>query len=54
MMGIGIIGSLLRTELKRVQLASSRIWTCLQCLSNCRCMVFIAAAMFLANPGRQL
>jgi len=32
-------------------LASSRIWTCLQCLSNCRCRVFIAAAGFLANPG---
>ncbi len=30
---------------------SSRICTCLQCLSNCRCMVLIAASGFLANPG---
>jgi len=30
---------------------SSRICTCLKCLSNCRCMVLIAASGFLANPG---
>jgi hypothetical protein len=30
---------------------SSRICTCLRCLSNCRCMVLIAASGFLANPG---
>jgi hypothetical protein len=30
---------------------SSRMCTCLQCLSNCRCMVLIAASGFLANPG---
>jgi hypothetical protein len=30
---------------------SSRICICLKCLSNCRCMVLIAACGFLANPG---
>ena len=40
-------------------LASSRIWTCLQCLSNCHCRVFIAAAGFLRNrqafsPGTEV
>ena len=30
---------------------SQSLWTCLQCLSNRRCRVLIAAAGFLANPG---